>query len=70
LQGRGNEEADKDAFAVVDRMSSGDRLWYRVGAMMAARIENKLGRTALLEIIAKDHPTLVLTYRQLFPTEP
>jgi hypothetical protein len=70
LQGRGNEEADQDAFAVVDQMSSGDRLWYRVGAMMAARIENKLGRAALLEIIAKDHPTLVSTYRQLFPAEP
>jgi hypothetical protein len=70
LQGRGNEPADKDAFEVVDRMSSGDRLWYRVGAMMAARIENKLGRSALLEIVAKDHPTLVLTYRQLFPMEP
>jgi hypothetical protein len=70
LQNRGNEVADKDAFAVITRMSSGDRLWYRVGAMMASRIENKLGRAALLEIIARNHPTLVFTYRQLFPEEP
>ena len=70
LKRRGNEGADNDAFAVITRMSSGDRLWYRVGAMMAARIEEKLGRAALLKIIAQDHPTLVSTYRKLFPSEP
>jgi hypothetical protein len=63
LERRGGQAADKEAFAVVDRMSSGDRLWYGVGAMMAARIENKLGHAAIIEIVAKDHPTLVRTYR-------
>ena len=70
LQSRGAALADKAAFDVVNRMSSGDRLWYRVGAMMSARIENKLGRKALLQIIADDQPALVSTYRRLFPDEP
>lgn len=64
LKRRGDEPADQDAFAVVDRMSSGDRLWYRVGALMAARIEQKLGHAALVALIAKDHPALVETYRR------
>jgi hypothetical protein len=64
LKKRGNEAADKEALAVIDRMSSGDRLWYRVGAMMAARIEERLGHDALVSLVAKDHPTLVETYRQ------
>lgn len=65
LKERGDEPVDKDAFAVLDRMSSGDRLWYRVGAVMAARIERKLGHDALVSLVAKDHPTLVETYRRI-----
>jgi len=65
LQTRGMEPADKDARAVIEAMSSGDRLWYRVGALMAARIEQRLGRAALVAIAGGDHPTLVETYRRL-----
>ena len=65
LQSRGNEPADPDAFAVVDRMSSGDRLWYRVGARMAARVEQQMGRDALVALIAGGHPALVETYRRV-----
>ena len=65
LKSRGNQPADSDAFAVIERMSSGDRLWYRVGALMAGRIEDKLGHTALVALIAKPHPTLVETYNKI-----
>ena len=39
-------------WAVIDGMSSGDRLWYRVGAHMAREIEQASGRDALLRAIA------------------
>ena len=41
-------EAD---WEIVTRMSSGDRLWYRVGARMAAAIDDSLGRGELLLLI-------------------
>ena len=65
LRKRGAEPADKAAMAVIEQMSSGDRLWYRVGALMSARIEERLGRAALVKIAGGDHPTLVETYRGL-----
>jgi Putative zinc dependent peptidase (DUF5700) len=65
LQRRGVEPVDNDAWAVLDRMSSGDRLWYRVGALMAARVERQLGHDALVALVAGDHPALVETYRRL-----
>ena len=37
LEKRGDEPADDAAWAVVTRMSSGERLWYRVGARMRRR---------------------------------
>jgi len=65
LKNRGEQPADAEAFAVIERMSSGDRLWYRVGAMMAERIEDKLGHEALVGLIAKPYPTLVQTYGKM-----
>lgn len=65
LKGRGNQPADKEALAVMDRMSSGDRLWYRVGALMAGRVEAKLGHAALVSLITQSHPTLVETYENI-----
>ena len=65
LKHRKNEPADRDAFSVVEKMSSGDRLWYRVGAMMAGRIEQTLGHEALIKIIAGNHPAFVETYRKI-----
>ena len=67
LQGRGVEPVDQAAWAVLERMSSGDRLWYRVGARMAARVEQQLGRDALVALIAGRHPALVETYRRIGP---
>lgn len=42
------EEGDWD---IVERMSTGDRLWYRVGALMASRIEDVFGRDILVDTI-------------------
>jgi len=51
LKKRTDQPADKDAWAVIERMSGGERLWYRVGARMAGRIEKELGRPALVSLV-------------------
>jgi hypothetical protein len=65
LSRRGAAPADAEAFAVIDRMSGGERLWYRVGARMAARLERAQGRASLVALIARDPRELVRTYRSL-----
>jgi len=67
LKGRGTQPADGDAWAVNERMSSGERLWYRVGAYMAQRIEASRGRTALVELIKQGPAQFITTYESLFP---
>ena len=51
LKSRGTQPVDGAAWAVITRMSSGERLWYRVGALMAQRIEAANGRTALVGLV-------------------
>ena len=41
-------EAD---WTTIERFSSGDRLWYRVGALMAARIERSRGPERLRKLV-------------------
>ena len=65
LKRRGVAVADADALAVIERMSGGERLWYRVGARMAARVERTLGRSALITLITSRPAQLVSTYRQI-----
>ena len=65
LRRRGIEPADEAALAVLERMSSGERLWYRVGARMAERIEREQGRPALIALITEKPGTLVSTYRNI-----
>jgi hypothetical protein len=65
LRRRGMEAANRDALAVVERMSSGERLWYRVGARMAERIEQERGRPALIALITGNPGGLVSTYRSI-----
>lgn len=67
LKRRGIEMADADAFAVIERMSGGERLWYRVGARMAGRIERVEGRPALIALISGRAAGLVDAYRRLAP---
>ena len=66
LKGRGAQPADADAWAVIDRMSSRERLWYRVGAYMAQRIEASKGRAALVALVKRDPTQFMATYESLF----
>lgn len=59
LQRRGSEPVDDEALAVIDRMSGGERLWYRVGARMAMRIERAGGRAGLVALIAREPTRLI-----------
>jgi hypothetical protein len=68
LKGRGTQPADQDAWAVIDRMSSGERLWYRVGAYMAQRIEASRGRAALVALVEEGPAQFMKTYESLFPS--
>ena len=63
LKDRGAQPADAAAWAVIDRMSSGERLWYRVGARMAQSIEKARGRSALVELIRKDPADFLNAYQ-------
>ena len=65
LTARGDEPLDADAMAVVERMSGGERLWYRVGALMARRIEEAQGRAALVALIGRDPALYIETARKL-----
>ncbi len=65
LKARGEEPADTAAWAVIQRMSSGERLWYRVGARMAERIEANFGRTVLVALIEKGPAAFLQTYQSL-----
>lgn len=65
LKGRRDQPLDADAWAVIDRMSSGERLWYRVGALMARRIEDRLGRPALVDLVRQGPARFLETARPL-----
>lgn len=52
-------------WAVLDRMSDGDRLWYRVGALMADRIEAAHGRSRLRSLVASGPQAFLDAYRAL-----
>ena len=65
LKARGAQPADAEAWAVSHRMSSGERLWYRVGALMARRIEAAKGRATLVELVKHGSSRFLATYRSL-----
>jgi hypothetical protein len=65
LEARAAQPADADAWAVIERMSSGERLWYRVGARMAQRIEEASGRAALVDLIKTGPAVFSATYKQV-----
>lgn len=66
LRVRGARPADADAWAVIDRMSSGERLWYRVGAYMAQRIEASKGRAALVALVKRGPAQFLKAHESLF----
>jgi len=61
LEAHTAQPADAAAWAVITRMSSGDRLWYRVGARMAQRIEVASGRPKLIELIKQGPAAFIET---------
>jgi len=65
LKSRGIQSVDADAWAVIDRMSSGERLWYRVGAHMAQRIEAAKGRAALVELVKQVPAQFIAAYQSV-----
>jgi hypothetical protein len=65
LKRRGTQPADADAWAVIDRMSSGERIWYRAGAYMAQRIEAANGHAALVELVKQGPARFLSTYESL-----
>ena len=70
LERRGAAPADAEAWAVVQRMSSGERLWYRVGARMAQRIEQASGRSALTSLIKQGPASFLNAYQHLIQQAP
>jgi hypothetical protein len=67
LKQRSTRPVDADAWAVIQRMSSGERLWYRVGAYMAQRIEAANGRAALVELVEQGPARFLAVYESLSP---
>ena len=65
LKRRGSQAADADAWAAIKSMSSGERLYYRVGAYMAQRIEASKGRVVLLALIKEGPAKFIATYQSL-----
>ena len=64
LKDCGNKLANKEAWAVVESMSA-DRLWYRVGARMAQRIEKASGRPALIGLIKESPEQFIAAYQKI-----
>jgi len=52
---------EKD-WAMLTELSSGERLWYRVGAQMAAVIDKKSGRDKLTALIAEPSENFISNY--------
>ena len=50
-------------WAILDRMSGGDRLWYRVGALMAAAIDTARGREELCRLVEAGPRAFIDAYR-------
>ncbi len=64
LRRRGDQPVDADAMAAIHQMSS-ERLWYRVGARMATRIDERFGRVTLTSLIKRGPADFFACYRQL-----
>ncbi|MCP4605041.1 MAG: hypothetical protein GY847_31715 [Proteobacteria bacterium] len=55
----------KEDWALLDKMSGGDRLWYRVGAMMARTIKKKYGLDTLRQIVKSGPDEYFDTYDKI-----
>ena len=60
-----NDNLTEKDWSMLGELSSGDRLWYRVGAQMAANIDKKSGRNKLTGLIAEPSENFIRNYLQL-----
>ncbi|MCD4700652.1 MAG: hypothetical protein K8S24_02225 [Candidatus Aegiribacteria sp.] len=65
LMGEGERPIEKEDWEILGRMSIGDRLWYRVGASMANRIEKTLGREVLIATVEEGPDAFFERYMKL-----
>lgn len=65
LENQKDIELNGSHWKVVEDMSSGDRLWYVVGAAMASVIDDKLGRDGLLDTIRRGPDSFFDAYKRL-----
>lgn len=65
LARRGGAPTAADVSAALERFSAGERLWYRVGAWMAMRIERANGRAALVRLVKEGPRKFMETYIRL-----
>ena len=60
----GDRPLEEDDWQRIEALSDGDRLWYRVGAQMAARIEADIGASAYRELPLSGPDAFFAHYRQ------
>ncbi len=56
---------ETEDWEILGRMSTGDRLWYRVGASMAERIDKVLGRELLIGTVEEGPEAFFERYMEL-----
>lgn len=65
LMGEGERPIEKEDWEILGRMSTGNRLWYRVGASMADRIEKALGLEVLIATVEEGPEAFFERYVEL-----
>ncbi len=61
----GNRALEDEDWELLNNLSDGDRLWYRVGAQMAQTIDKSLGRVRLNQLVESGHDRFFETYFDL-----
>jgi hypothetical protein len=69
LVGASPRPLEEKGWEIVERRSSGDRLWYRVGARIAGRLERELGREMLIETILEGPGAFFSRYAEITDTK-
>ena len=66
LKARGDATAGSDSFLATYEAFAKERLWYRIGARMARRIEEAEGRPALVALVREGPQRFLADYRLRF----
>lgn len=65
LAAKPSSPLQRDDWNILGRMSTGDRLWYRVGAKMAHEIDKEFGREILIGTVLEDPAVFFSRYAAL-----